>query len=51
MLKIIQNLKPDKGHGHDKINNEMLTVCENSLFRSFGLIFNNCLANGTLSPD
>ena len=38
-LKIIQNLNPNKAHGHDKISIQILKICGNS-----ELIFNNCLA-------
>ena len=46
ILKIIQNLNPNKAHGHDKISIRMLKICGNSLCRPLELIFNNCLVNG-----
>ena len=46
ILKIIQNLNPNKAHGHDKISIQMLKICGNSLCRSLELIFNDCLVNG-----
>ena len=33
ILRIIQNLSPNKAHGHDKISIRMLKICRNSLFR------------------
>ena len=46
ILKIIQNLNPNKAHGHDKISIQILKICGNSLCRPLELIFNDCLANG-----
>ena len=46
ILKIIQDLNPNKAHGHDKISIQMLKICGNSLCRPLELIFNDCLANG-----
>ena len=45
ILKIIQNLDPNKAHGHDKISIRMLKICGNSLCRPLELIFNDCLVN------
>ena len=47
ILKIqIQNLNPNKAHGHDKISIRMLKICGNSLCRPLELTFNDCLVNG-----
>ena len=46
ILKIVQNLKPNKAHGHDKISIQVLKICGNSLCRPSELIFNDCLVNG-----
>ena len=46
ILKIIQNLNPNKAHGHDKISIPMLKICGNSLCRPLELTFNDCLVNG-----
>ena len=35
ILKIIQNLNPNKAHGHDKISIQMLKICGNSLCRPY----------------
>ena len=51
ILKIIQNLNPNKTHDHDKISIRMLKICGNSLFRPLELIFNDCLANGIFPSD
>ena len=45
ILKIIQNLNPNKAHGYDKISIRLLRLCGDSLCRHLELIFNNCLAN------
>ena len=51
ILKIIQNLNPNKVHGHDKISIRMLKLCGNSLCRPLELIFNDCVANGIFPSD
>ena len=51
ILKIIQNLNPNKAHGHDKISIWMLKICGDSLCRPLELIFNDCLANGIFPSD
>ena len=51
ILKIIQNLNPNKVHGHDKISIRILKICGGSLCRSLELIFNDCLAKGIFPPD
>ena len=51
ILKIIQNLNPNKAHGHDKISIRMLKICRNSLCRPLEIIFNDCLANGIFPSD
>ena len=51
ILKIIQNLNPNKDHGHDKISIRMLKLCGNSLCRPLELIFNDCVANGIFPSD
>ena len=48
VLKIIQNLNPNKAHDHDKIHIQIFKICKNSLCRTLELIFNNSLANGIL---
>ena len=51
MLKIIQNLNPNKAHGHDKISIWMLKLCTDSLCRTLELISKDCLANGIFQSD
>ena len=51
ILKIIQNLNPNKTRGHDKISIRVLKICGNSMCRSLELIFNDCLANGIFPSD
>ena len=51
ILKIIQNLNPNKAHGHHKISIRMLKICGDSLYRPLELIFNDCLANGIYPSD
>ena len=51
ILKIIQNLNPNKAHGYDKISIRMLKIFGDSLCRPSELIFNDCLANGIFLSD
>ena len=51
ILKIIQNLNPNKAHGHDKISIRMLKLCDDSLCRPLELIFKDCLTNGIFPSD
>ena len=51
ILKIIQNLNPNKTHGHDKISIRMLKLCDDSLCRPSELIFKDCLTNGIFPSD
>ena len=37
--KIIQNLKPNKAHGHDNISIQMLKICGSSIYGPLKLIF------------
>ena len=46
ILKIIQNLNPNKAHGHEKISIRILKICGNSLYRPLEFIFNDFLING-----
>ena len=51
ILKIIQNLNPNKAHGHDKISIRMLKICGDSLCRPLELIFNDCMLSGIFPSD
>ena len=50
ILKIIQNLNPNKAHDHDKISIRMLKLCGDS-FWLLELIFKDCLTNGIFPSD
>ena len=39
ITKILQNLDPNKAHGHDKISIRMLQLCGNSICKPLKLIF------------
>ena len=40
---IIQNLDPNKAHGHDKISICMIKICGKSVCKPLNLIFNRCI--------
>ena len=48
ILKVIRNLNPNKGHGHDMISIRMLKICDESICKPLGIIFRLCLQNGKL---
>ena len=46
ILRIINNLDPNKTHGHDEISIRMLKICGDSIFRPLSIIFKACLRTG-----
>ena len=49
--KMIQNLDPNKVHGHDQISIRMLKLCSNSICKPLKIIFNRCLETSTFPND
>ena len=45
--KIIQNLDPNKAHGHDKISIRMIKICGKSICKPLQLIFSQCIGTGS----
>ena len=43
IAKVIQNLDPNKAHGHDNISIRMVKVCGPSIYKPLEIIFNQCL--------
>ena len=43
MLKIIQNLSPNKAHGADKISIRMIKICCKSLCKALEMIVKSCI--------
>ena len=41
--KIIQNLDPNKDHGHDKISIRMIKICGKLICKPLQLLFNQCI--------
>ena len=46
ILRIINNLYPNKAHGHDEISIRMIKICGNSSCRPLSIIFKSCLRTG-----
>ena len=46
ILKIIQNLNPNKAHGQDKISICMIKICGKSLCKPLEVNFQSCIING-----
>ena len=44
IIKIINNLDPNKAHGHDMISIRMLKLCGPSLCKPLSIIFKSCLS-------
>ena len=46
ILRIINNLDPNKAHGPAKISIHMLKICGDPIFKSLNIIFKPCLRTG-----
>ena len=46
IAKVIQNLDPNKAHGHDQISIRMLKICGKTICKSLECIFCECLNTG-----
>ena len=42
ITKLIQNLDPNKAHGHDQISIRMLKICGNTICKPLECIFQKC---------
>ena len=51
ILKIIQNLNPNKVHGPDKISIRMIKICGNSLCKPLEMIFKFCIIKGEFPSE
>ena len=49
--KIIQNLDPNKAHGHVNISITMVKICGPSIYRPLEIIFNQCLETGVFPSE
>ena len=47
IAKIIQNLDPNKAHGHVKISICMIKICGKSIYKPLNLIFSQCIDTGS----
>ena len=45
--KIIQNLDPNKAHGHDKISISMIKICGKPICKPLQLILSQCIDTGS----
>ena len=51
ILKIIQNLNPNKAHGPDKISIRMIKICGKSLCKPLEMIFKSCIIKGEFPSE
>ena len=51
IAKVIQNLDPNKAHGHDNISIRMVKVCGPSIYKPVGIIFKQCLQTGVFPSE
>ena len=51
IAKVIQNLDPNKAHGHDNTSIRMLKVCGPSIYKPVEIIFNQCLETGVFPSE
>ena len=47
----MNSLDPDKAHGHDMLNIQMITLCADSIWKPLSIIFNGCLKGGGRFPS
>ena len=48
---LIQNLDPNKAHGHDMLNICILTLCGKSICKPLDLIFQSCIKHGEFPTE
>ena len=48
---MINNLDPNKAHGHEKISIRMLKTCGDSICRPLNIIFKTCLRTGKFTLE
>ena len=51
IAKIIQNLDPNKAHGHDNISIRVLKICGFSICKTLEMIFNQCIETGVFPSE
>ena len=51
IYKIINNLDPNKAHGHDMISIRMIKLCGISICKPLDIIFQNCLRSGKFPSE
>ena len=51
IAKILQNLNPNKAHGHDKISIRMLQLSGNSICKPLELIFQQAMKSGSFPSE
>ena len=51
IAKVIQNLDPNKAHGHVNISITMVKICGPSIYRPLEIIFNQCLETGVFPSE
>ena len=48
---MIQNLEPNKAHGHDKVSIYMIKICGKSICEALQLIFSQCIDTGSFQLE
>ena len=43
IAKIIQNIDPNKAHGHNNVSIRMLKICGSSIYKPLKMIFKQCI--------
>ena len=51
IAKILQNVDPNKAHGHDKISICMLQLCSNSICKPLELVFKQAMESGSFPSE
>ena len=48
---LVQNLDPNKAHGHDILSIRMLKLCDKSICKPLDLIFQSCIKHGEFPTE
>ena len=51
IAKIIQNLDPNKAHGHDNISIRVLKIYGSSICKTLEMIFKQCIETGVFPSE
>ena len=51
ITKVIENLDPNKAHGHDNVSIRMLKICGSSIYKPLEMIFKQCIETSVFPSE